>query len=156
MQRCLTLKCDVYSFGVILLEVVRGRRNRNSPTLLLDAWESWNQHEISKLLDPAVPQPEPEVLLELEKCVQVGLLCVQQSPDDRPTMSIVVTMLNNNGPRIHPPKKPVFNGTFASPIREAVDRSMQEASSSSSHDSHTQYQTQASDELRGSDTIYLT
>lgn len=104
-----------------------------------------------------MPQPEPEVLLELERCVQIGLLCVQQSPDDRPTMSIVVTMLNNNGPQIHPPKKPVFDGIITSPLRGAVDHSVHETSSSSSFDSHTIYQTQeASNTSRGSHTIYLT
>jgi hypothetical protein len=36
MERYLTLKCDVYSFGVIMLEIVCGRKNRNTPTLLSD------------------------------------------------------------------------------------------------------------------------
>ncbi|TVU16232.1 hypothetical protein EJB05_39784, partial [Eragrostis curvula] len=134
--RLLTLKCDVYSFGVILLEVVSGKRNWNTPTLLPDAWESWNQHKINELLDSAVTQPEPELLLELEKCVQVGLLCVQQSADDRPTMSAVVTMLNNTS-LIHRPKKPVlFDSRNGSPLREAADLTVEEASGRS-RDSQT-------------------
>ncbi|TVU32355.1 hypothetical protein EJB05_24080, partial [Eragrostis curvula] len=154
--RLLTLKCDVYSFGVILLEVVSGKRNWNTPTLLPDAWESWNQHKINELLDSAVTQPEPELLLELEKCVQVGLLCVQQSADDRPTMSAVVTMLNNTS-LIHRPKKPVlFDSRNGSPLREAADLTVEEASGRS-RDSQTVYQTQeASSKSRDNHTIYLT
>jgi hypothetical protein len=65
---------------------------------LLQAQESWNQHKIKEdLLDSAVGQPEPETLLRLERCVQVGLLCVQQSPVDRPSMAEVVAMLTTNG-----------------------------------------------------------
>ncbi|CAO2043884.1 unnamed protein product [Urochloa humidicola] len=93
----MTLKCDVYSFGVVLLEIISGQRNNACPTLISDAQESWNQHKIKEdLLDAAVHQPEPEILLELERCVQIGLLCVQQSPADRPSMAEVVAMLTMN------------------------------------------------------------
>ncbi|CAD6262114.1 unnamed protein product [Miscanthus lutarioriparius] len=62
------------------------------------AQESWNQHKIKEdLLDSAVGQPEPEILLQLERCVQVGLLCLQQSPADRPSMAEAVAMLTTNG-----------------------------------------------------------
>ncbi|TVU32333.1 hypothetical protein EJB05_24058, partial [Eragrostis curvula] len=140
LEQCLTLKCDVYSFGVILLEVVSGKRNRNSPTFLPNAWESWNQHKINELLDPAVAQPGPELLLELKRYVQVGLLCVQQLPDDRPAMSDVVTMLNNTSP-IHRPKKPVFDSRIGSPLREAGDHSRKGEASNASHHSDTIYLT---------------
>ncbi|CAN6229700.1 unnamed protein product [Urochloa humidicola] len=93
----MTLKCDVYSFGIVLLEIISGQRNNACPTLISDAQESWNQHKIKEdLLDAAVPQPEPDILLELERCVQIGLLCVQQSPTDRPSMAEVVVMLTMN------------------------------------------------------------
>lgn len=94
----LTLKCDVYSFGVVLIEIVSGQRNSSNQTLISDARESWSQNKIKEdLLDSAVGQPGPEILLRLERCVQVGLLCVQQSPADRPSMAEVVAMLTANG-----------------------------------------------------------
>ncbi|KAL6844524.1 hypothetical protein ACP4OV_026197 [Aristida adscensionis] len=128
-QGYLTLKCDVYSFGVVLLEILSGQRHRTMPTLLADVWESWNQCKINGLLDPAVAQPEPELLFELERCAQVGLLCVQQSPDDRPNMSAVVAMLNSNSSEIKPPKKPLACGSSTgSPFYEP-ELSTQEASS---------------------------
>ncbi|KAL6651464.1 hypothetical protein ACP70R_010389 [Stipagrostis hirtigluma subsp. patula] len=138
-NRSLTLKCDVYSFGVILVEMISGQRNRNTPTLLSDAWEYWNQGKINDLLESAVAHPEPELLFELERCIQIGLLCVQQSPDDRPPMSAVVTMLNSNNSQIRPPRSPLYDGRVDSPLREA-DRSANDASSTS-RDSYTIYLT---------------
>ncbi|XP_025825938.1 receptor-like serine/threonine-protein kinase SD1-8 [Panicum hallii] len=130
-ERHLTLKCDVYSFGIILMEIISGKRNTATPALLSDAWESWSQGTISDLLDPAVAQPEPELLFELERCVQIGLLSVQQSPDDRPAMSAVVAMLNSNSLQIRAPKRPVLGSRTETPLHEAADRSTQEASGTS-------------------------
>nr|CAN77366.1 hypothetical protein VITISV_005351 [Vitis vinifera] len=50
------------------------------------------------------PLHNAEVLL----CVQVGLLCVQQRPEDRPTMSWVVLMLDSENPILPHPKQPGF------------------------------------------------
>ena len=85
---------------------------------------------INDILDPTVAQPEPELLFELERCVQIGLLCVQQSPDDRPTMSAVVAMLNSNSLQIRAPKRLMLDNKNESPLHE-VDRSTQEASGTS-------------------------
>ena len=50
---------------------------------------------------------KPEYSSEVARAIHVGLLCVQQSPEDRPTMSSVVLMLGNQG-ELPPPKKPGF------------------------------------------------
>ncbi|GLT71483.1 hypothetical protein SLA2020_434980 [Shorea laevis] len=42
------------------------------------------------------------------KCVNVGLLCVQEDPNDRPTMSNVVTMLDSEVATVSTPKRPAF------------------------------------------------
>ena len=42
------------------------------------------------------------------KCVNIGLLCVQEDPNDRPTMSTVVTMLDSEIATVPTPKGPVF------------------------------------------------
>jgi hypothetical protein len=44
----------------------------------------------------------------LLRCMQVGLLCVQKAPEDRPTMSSVVSMLGNEGVTLPQPKEPGF------------------------------------------------
>lgn len=48
--------------------------------------------------------PETEVL----RCIQVGLLCVQKRPEDRPLMSAVLFMLDSENPSLPKPKQPGF------------------------------------------------
>ena len=45
---------------------------------------------------------------QVQRCIQVGLLCVQKLPDDRPAMSSVVFMLGNEGAVLPQPKQPGF------------------------------------------------
>ncbi|XP_074305362.1 G-type lectin S-receptor-like serine/threonine-protein kinase SD1-13 [Silene latifolia] len=105
-------KSDVFSFGVLLLEIVSGRRNNNfhdheSLNLLAYTWKLWNDKNILSLIDPTVFKPcyERQIL----NCIQVGLLCVQEFPTDRPNVSTLIFMLDvddfENLPR---PKEPGF------------------------------------------------
>ncbi|KAI5010022.1 hypothetical protein ZWY2020_012159 [Hordeum vulgare] len=109
-QGNMTLKCDVYSFGVILLETLSGRRNGGMQSLLSHAWRLWETNMIPELLDTTmVPlsESEPELLSKLTRCIQIGLLCVQETPCDRPIMSAVVAMLTNTTSQIeHPRRRP--------------------------------------------------
>jgi len=59
-----------------------------------------------ELLDESldVPCPESEIL----RCIQVGLLCVQEGRDDRPAMSSVVLMLGSKTAELPQPKRPGF------------------------------------------------
>ncbi|VAH38315.1 unnamed protein product [Triticum turgidum subsp. durum] len=107
-QGNMTLKCDVYSFGVILLETLSGRRNGGMQGLLSHAWGLWEMNMIAELLDTTmVPlsESEPELLSKLTRCIQIGLLCVQETPCDRPTMSSVVSMLTSMTSQIDRPRR---------------------------------------------------
>ncbi|PON66931.1 Protein kinase-like domain containing protein [Trema orientale] len=42
------------------------------------------------------------------KCVTIGLLCVQEDPSDRPNMSNIITMLDNDYANLPSPKQPAF------------------------------------------------
>ncbi|KAL5774649.1 hypothetical protein ACOSP7_012206 [Xanthoceras sorbifolium] len=105
-------KSDVFSFGVLLLEIVSGRRNTSfyhneySSSLLRFAWKLWNEKNILALIDPVISNPcfQPEIL----RCIQVGLLCVQEFVKDRPTMPTVVSMLNSEIVDLPTPKQPAF------------------------------------------------
>ena len=104
----MTLKCDVHSFGVVLLETLSGERNGGLQRLLSHAWELWEQNRTVELLDTAVvplAKSEPE----LKRCIQIGLLCVQETPCERPTMSTVVAMLTSTASQIDRPRRPVLD-----------------------------------------------
>ncbi|KAK4255709.1 hypothetical protein QN277_008673 [Acacia crassicarpa] len=106
-----SMKSDVFSFGVIVLEIVIGKKNRGfldqeyGLNLLGHAWRLWIQGRPMELLDECLKEScnESEVI----RCIHVGLLCVQQKVEDRPDMSTVVLMLN--GEKLLPqPKVPGF------------------------------------------------
>ncbi|XP_062087389.1 G-type lectin S-receptor-like serine/threonine-protein kinase B120 [Humulus lupulus] len=112
MEGLFSVKSDVYSFGVLLLEIVSGRRNvsfRNTDYLSLIgyAWHLWNERRPMELLDPSIADTcsrNNEVL----RCIQVGVLCVQDSPLHRPTMSSVVLMLESENANLPLPREPTY------------------------------------------------
>uniref|UniRef100_F6GZ96 non-specific serine/threonine protein kinase n=1 Tax=Vitis vinifera TaxID=29760 RepID=F6GZ96_VITVI len=105
-------KSDVFSFGVLLLEIVRGRRNTSFQyddqymSLLGYAWTLWCEHNIKELIDETIA--EACFQEEISRCIHVGLLCVQESAKDRPSISTVVSMLSSEIAHLPPPKQPPF------------------------------------------------
>ncbi|KAF3961315.1 hypothetical protein CMV_014067 [Castanea mollissima] len=105
-------KSDVFSFGVLLLEIVSGRKNSSfyhdeeSMSLLGHAWKLWKADNIVALIDPMISEPcyEKEIL----RCIHVGLLCVQEFAKDRPTASTIISMLKSEIADLPHPKKPAF------------------------------------------------
>ncbi|KAJ7948893.1 Receptor-like kinase [Quillaja saponaria] len=93
----LTRKADIYSFGVLLVEIVSGRCNTNTRLpigeqyLLERTWELYERRELVGLIDTSL---NGEFDAE-EACrfLKIGLLCTQDSPKLRPSMSTVVKML---------------------------------------------------------------
>ncbi|PRQ31065.1 putative protein kinase RLK-Pelle-DLSV family [Rosa chinensis] len=92
-----TRKADIYSFGVLVLEIVSGRcnTNRRLPSkeqyLLERVWELHERGQLVELVDTSLN----EDLNVEEACrfMKIGLLCTQDKPKLRPTMSTVVKML---------------------------------------------------------------
>ncbi|XP_027127301.1 G-type lectin S-receptor-like serine/threonine-protein kinase At4g27290 isoform X2 [Coffea arabica] len=94
-----SVKSDVYSFGVLVLETISGKRNRPflhqgcHLNLLGHAWKLYKEgRELELVNSHIVNSCHP---LEVLRSIHVGLLCVQQCPDDRPDMSTVIFMLGN-------------------------------------------------------------
>ncbi|XP_028791821.1 G-type lectin S-receptor-like serine/threonine-protein kinase At1g11300 isoform X2 [Neltuma alba] len=105
-------KSDVFSFGVLLLEIISGRKNTSfnedaeSFTLLGLAWKLWMDANITPLIDPHIY--DPSFHKDILRCMHIGLLCVQELAKDRPTMASVMSMLQSENMDIPPPSQPAF------------------------------------------------
>ncbi|KAF3594606.1 hypothetical protein DY000_02027408 [Brassica cretica] len=107
-----SLKSDVFSFGVLVLEIVSGRRNHgfcnheHRLNLLGHAWRQYREEKASELIDEAFKESCTDIS-EVLRAIHIGLLCVQQDPIDRPNMSMVVLMLSSEMLLLDP-KEPGF------------------------------------------------
>ncbi|KAF8013782.1 hypothetical protein BT93_I1590 [Corymbia citriodora subsp. variegata] len=115
-------KSDVFSFGVLVLEIISGRKNRefhhydHNFNLLGHAWKLWLQGETIEFIDEQMEDSFP--ISEVMRCIQIGLLCVQQSPEQRPTMSSVLLMLDSESASLPQPKQPGF---YTERINDKID-----------------------------------
>ncbi|QHO32417.1 G-type lectin S-receptor-like serine/threonine-protein kinase [Arachis hypogaea] len=106
-----SVKSDVFSFGIILMEIISGNRNRalchanETLNLVGYAWMLWKEDRPLELIDPNIK--ESCVIPEVLRCIHVSLLCVQQHPEDRPTMASVLVMLGSKMDLVEP-KEPGF------------------------------------------------
>ncbi|CAL5070221.1 unnamed protein product [Urochloa decumbens] len=112
MEGAFSIKSDTYSFGVLLLEIVSGMKI-SSPHLIMDfpnlivyAWNLWKDGKTEDLVDPSVKENCP--FGEVSRCIHIGLLCAQDSPNCRPLMSTVVLMLESKTTPVPIPLQPVY------------------------------------------------
>ncbi|ONM58124.1 G-type lectin S-receptor-like serine/threonine-protein kinase B120 [Zea mays] len=114
MDGVFSVKSDVFSFGVLVLEIVSGRKNRGmyssgeQTSLLSQAWRLWREGNALALLDEAVVRAGTHRSSEVLRCVQVALLCVQERPDDRPHMAAVFLALGNPSAVLPQPRHPGY------------------------------------------------
>ncbi|KAL6624702.1 hypothetical protein ACP70R_032023 [Stipagrostis hirtigluma subsp. patula] len=108
-----SVKSDVFSLGVLILEIVTGKKNTNSfadseesVDLLTLVWEHWTTGTTEEMLDPFLRRRAPRD--QMLKLVNIGLLCVQDNPADRPMMSSVNVMLSSNTVSLQSPSRPTF------------------------------------------------
>ncbi|GLJ22498.1 hypothetical protein SUGI_0423590 [Cryptomeria japonica] len=110
----LSVKVDVYSFGVLLLEIVSGRKNididiskeKQSLGLLEWAWRLFKGGHALKIVGIMLVGncPEEQVI----RCIHIGLLCTQANPDSRPMISSVCTMISSNSVPLLDPTRPAY------------------------------------------------
>ncbi|KAJ7961253.1 Kinase family protein [Quillaja saponaria] len=93
----LTKKADVYSFGILMLEIISGRRSSNAAFgqdfLGLVEWV-WKLKEEDKLLDIVDPALKEFDKVEVLRFIKVALFCTQSASQQRPAMKQVVKMLS--------------------------------------------------------------
>lgn len=73
----------------------------------LQAWKLWSDGQELELMDPLLS--EACVEMEILNCIKIGLLCVQEDPADRPTMSSVIHMLGSHMAPHPQPNEPAFS-----------------------------------------------
>ncbi|CAL5393173.1 unnamed protein product [Camellia sinensis] len=108
-----SIKSDFFSFGVMLLEILSGKKSTGfylTDSVYLLGYVSVGLVEEcmgQNLKDPILGDiPSIHMLL---RYIHIGLLCVQESVADRPTMSSVVSMLSNELVLLPFPKQPAFS-----------------------------------------------
>ncbi|XP_075656498.1 cysteine-rich receptor-like protein kinase 2 [Castanea sativa] len=113
----LTEKADVYSFGVLLLEIVTGRMNNRSKTseytdsLITITWKHFRSGTVDQLYDPNLMlhnHYNVNVKSEILRVLHIGLLCTQEIQSLRPTMSKALQMLTNKDYELPAPTNPPF------------------------------------------------
>ncbi|XLT14873.1 hypothetical protein HN51_060563, partial [Arachis hypogaea] len=113
MEGLYSIKSDVFSFGVLLLEIICGKKSsgfyfsEHGQSLLIYSWKLWCKGECLELVDPILEDKYPRN--EVKRYIHIGLLCVQADAVDRPTMSTIVVMLANETMSLPNPNHPAFS-----------------------------------------------
>nr|GEW43535.1 putative gnk2-like domain-containing protein [Tanacetum cinerariifolium] len=108
-----SVKSDIFSFGVLVLEIIMGQKNQyfhnedSGEDFLTFAWKSWQDGGSSRVIDP-IMNAGVGSLPDIMRSIHIGLLCVQQNVNDRPTMASIVLMLNSFSETFPVPSQPKF------------------------------------------------
>ncbi|KAI3680576.1 hypothetical protein L6452_35349 [Arctium lappa] len=132
-----SVKSDVFSFGVLVLEIVTGHKNHSfqdgmmTEDLLSHAWKSWRDGSSTSLIDSTLNDGSNS-MRDMIRCIHIGLLCVQEDVTQRPTMASVVLMLSSLSITLAVPSEPAFfMRTFMN-----SDKHYSEEYTSNTNDSH--------------------
>ncbi|XP_042440657.1 cold-responsive protein kinase 1-like [Zingiber officinale] len=109
----LSEKVDTYSYGVVVLEIISGRKCNDiklepvTQYLLEWAWKLYERDQLLEMVDETLDPSEysPE---EVKKIIKIALLCTQATVAARPTMSEIVVLLLNQTDDALQPTRPTF------------------------------------------------
>jgi hypothetical protein len=87
-----TEKCDVYSFGVLALEVIKG--NHPGDFMISTASSPSANIQLKDILDQRLSMPTVEVEDQLKKIVTCATACLRANPESRPTMRMISQMVS--------------------------------------------------------------
>ncbi|KAL9146580.1 hypothetical protein ABFS82_13G119800 [Erythranthe guttata] len=109
-----SFKSDVFSFGVIVLEVISGQRSKSikdgeNVDLVSCAWKNWREGTPEKIIDPELRATNTFSLQkDILRCIHIGLLCIQENVANRPTMRKIIQMLDNPNTTLPIPEDPAL------------------------------------------------
>ncbi|XP_058004527.1 rust resistance kinase Lr10 [Hevea brasiliensis] len=105
----LSYKADVYSFGMLILEMADKRKNVNAVAehLSEDYYPFWVHDQLSRG-NLAIEDTTEEENIIARKMILTGLWCIQMQPCDRPPMNKVVEMLEGDLESLELPPRPVL------------------------------------------------
>ncbi|RYQ83874.1 hypothetical protein Ahy_B10g102750 [Arachis hypogaea] len=125
----LTEKADVYNFGVLVLEIVTERQNNRSKSteysnsIVILTWRRFQLGTAEELFDPNLVSDNNNINKkdEILRVVHMGLLCTQENPSLRPTMSRALQMLTKKEENIARPSNPPFTNENTMELNDIVD-----------------------------------
>ncbi|KAK4278972.1 hypothetical protein QN277_016741 [Acacia crassicarpa] len=113
MNGTFSTKSDVFSFGILVLEIISGQKNgqfqdgENAEHIVSAVWKNWTKGTLSNIVDPTLMEDAGSIN-EILRCIHIGLLCVQENADHRPTMASIVPMLSTRSITLPVPSEPSF------------------------------------------------
>ncbi|XP_027364751.1 putative receptor-like protein kinase At4g00960 [Abrus precatorius] len=105
-----SVKSDVFSFGVLVLEIIHGKKNSSyyrsheDDDILSITWKNWTNQTPFLILDPKLNGSYSRN--EVRRCIHIALLCTQENPVDRPSMATIEVALNNYSVTLALPRQP--------------------------------------------------
>lgn len=114
----ITSSSDVYSYGMVLLEIVSGRRNfdvsedTGRKKFSIWAYEEFEKGNVGSILDKRLPESDVD-MGQLYRAVQVSFWCIQEQPSQRPSMGKVVQMLEGIMEMERPPAPKATDGSVS-------------------------------------------
>ncbi|XP_004496782.1 cysteine-rich receptor-like protein kinase 25 isoform X2 [Cicer arietinum] len=112
MHGYFSVKSDVFSFGIMVLEIISGKRKGcSAESECVDdirryAWKKWAEQTPLELVDPHIEGTYSQE--EVIKYIHIGLLCVQEVPEERPTMATIAFYLNSPSINLPSPLEPPY------------------------------------------------
>ncbi|XP_066341227.1 cysteine-rich receptor-like protein kinase 44 [Miscanthus floridulus] len=78
----ITFKSDVYSLGIIITEMLTGRKGYCQIEYVLESWKT------------RLKMPMGDTLEQIRVCVEIGIMCIDSNPDNRPDLRHIIRVLN--------------------------------------------------------------
>ncbi|KAF8023543.1 hypothetical protein BT93_F0907 [Corymbia citriodora subsp. variegata] len=110
-------KCDVYSFGIVAIEVIKGRHIGDDLSSLLAPVDMEISVVLKNILDSRLPTPSSGIEDELLTILKLAVTCISANPQLRPTMEMISHVLSA--------RSTIFDGVKKSqmptdPVRDAT------------------------------------